>query len=128
MNVSKVYYQRNFRIGDFQYETIGIGIDVNVGEDAHAAMEEAKRLVLEYNAEQNHPTPHIVERTIPDELLPVMQVKDYIIATDFKVVIDEINKCETIQQLDEWNVISKGNHEARMVFASKAAQLLSPQK
>lgn len=73
MQISKIYYQRNFRIGDFQYETIGIGIDINEGEDAKQAMDEAKRLVIEYNAEQNHPVPHIQETNIPAEL-PIIQV------------------------------------------------------
>lgn len=49
MTIEKIYYQRNFRIGEFLYENIGIGIQVNEGEDALQALDEAKRLCHEYH-------------------------------------------------------------------------------
>ena len=124
MTISKIYYQRNFRIGDFQYETIGIGIDLNEGENAHEALEEAKRLVIEYNAEQNHPVPHIQESTVPQPL-PEIRVDKKAIEVNYEVVIEEINKCTTIKELDEWNMIARGNKDAGMAFAKKAAEILS---
>lgn len=48
MRISKVYYQRNFRLGTFLFETVGVGIEVNEGEDAKQALDEAKRLTNEY--------------------------------------------------------------------------------
>lgn len=119
MKVSKVYYQRNFRIGDFQYETIGVEIDINDGEDAHLAMEEAKRLVIAYNAEQNHPTPHIVERPIHDIELPVIEVeKEY-----GNTLEEQINSCTEFKVLETYYLICQNNPTLKSIYNIKKAEL-----
>lgn len=69
MNIEKVFYQRNFRIGDFIYESIGIGIQVDEGEDAKQALDEAKRLCHEYHNQ------HIIDelKHQTDESIPIIR-------------------------------------------------------
>ena len=111
MTISKIYYQRNFRIGDFQYETIGIGIDINEGENAHEALEEAKRLVIEYNAEQNHPVPHIQESTVPQPLpeIQVDKVKDISLT-------EQICFAENIGELKQFELLAKMNPNLQKAY------------
>jgi len=132
MHFSKIYIQDNFVPNivedQFRRKVIGIELTLNEGDDLELAKMEAENYIKKYikdNTVVSHN--HIEERVIPESELPEIQVqKGRVIETDYAVVIEEINKCKTINELDEWNIIAKGNHAAGMAFSSKAAQLLSP--
>ncbi len=134
MKFSKIYIQKNFvpNILQDQYgrESIGIEIILNEDEDTEEdldhAKDEARRYINQY-IEQHTVISHThkEERFVSEPVvLPDIQ-KEREVAVDYDVIIEEINNCKTIDELDGWNLISKGNHNTGMAFAKKAAQLLS---
>jgi len=132
MHFSKIYIQDNFVPNivedQFRRKVIGIEITLNEGDDLEHAKMEAEKYIKNHIRENtviSHN--HIEERIIPESELPEIQVqKGKVVETDYSVVIAEINKCENILELNEWNVISKGDFDASIAFAKKAAKLLSP--
>lgn len=112
--IEKVYYQRNFRIGDFLYENIGVGIILQPGEDAKQALDEAKRLSLEYHNEH-------LQNELAHQETPSIQTEK--VETDYQTVIDEIYKCETITELKGWQKISLSSPQTITAYTTKLKQL-----
>ena len=55
MKPEKIYYQKNFPVAQFIFETIGMGITLEQGDDPEDALNEAKRLVQEYHYKNQQP-------------------------------------------------------------------------
>ena len=118
----KVYYQRNFRISEFIYETIGAGIILDVGQEAKQALDECKALVNQYHNENmatslEHQEPHI-----PEHLLPEIQVKDNGLSHG-STLEDHINSCTEFGVLESYYLIVKNNPTLKYVYDIKKAEL-----
>ena len=127
MNIEKIYIQKSFQThpveNPFLYSHIGIGIALNPGE----SLEEAEKTAQEYlNNYINKNTQYPEHGHIEERALPEVQ-KGNPITMDYDVVVEEINKCTNIKELDEWSLIAKTNLQAGIAFAKKAAQILSKQ-
>lgn len=133
MHIGRIIHRKNFHVSEidkYLMETLETEVFINEGESAN----EAVKMARDFNIEQaktlmqlsDHS--HIEERSLysTPERLPDIQIEKAQLFTDYNVVVEEINKCQTIADLDGWNMIAKGNHDAGMAFAKKAAQLLSP--
>lgn len=53
MQIEKVYFQKNFQVGDFLYEHIGVGVILEAGESAKEALETAMQFVKEQHFEKH---------------------------------------------------------------------------
>jgi len=96
-------------------------------DDENRADELAKQFVKEklYGGKDKEV---VQPETYSGDNLPEINVDKTEVTVNYDTVIQEINKCRTIKDLDEWNLIAKGNHNAGMAFSKKAAELLSPRE
>jgi hypothetical protein len=122
MNVEKIYYQRNFPIGQFLFETIGIGITINGNEDAQHALDEAKRLVCEYNEKNN---PHLqsdISSPLPPEPkeLPTLNI-DRPIGRD--EILEGIKAAADATDLNGYKLLVKNNKVWADAYATRAKEL-----
>jgi len=120
MNVEKIYYQRNFPIGQFLFETIGIGITINGNEDAQHALDEAKRLVCEYNEKNN---PHLQnDSPQPPEppILPTLNI-DRPIGMD--EILEGIKAAADATALNGYKLLVKNNKVWADAYATRAKEL-----
>lgn len=53
MQIERVYFQKNFQVGDFLYEHIGVGISLEAGESAKEALETAMQFAKEQHFEKH---------------------------------------------------------------------------
>jgi hypothetical protein len=119
MRIEKIYYQRNFPIGQFLFETIGIGIIVNEGEDPQQALDEAKKLACEYNTANN---PHLAE-TQPSEptTLPTLKVEREQI--EGKSVAEQIATVTELKVLEGYKLLVKNNPDWLNAYNLKLKEL-----
>ena len=47
MQIERVYFQKNFQVGDFLYEHIGVGLILEAGESATEARETARQFTID---------------------------------------------------------------------------------
>jgi hypothetical protein len=119
MDIEKIYYQRNFSIGAFLFETIGIGITINKGEDAEQALNEAKRLVIEYNEKSN---PHLSETNAPEPTtLPTLKVEREQI--EGKSVTEQIATVKELKVLEGYKLLVKNNPDWLNAYNLKLKEL-----
>jgi hypothetical protein len=120
MKIDRIYYQRNFPIGQFLFETIGISIAVNEGEDAEQALDEAKRLVCEYNEKHN---PHLqqADAPLPPEpaQLPVLQVD----RPPVDMILDGIMNAKDGSDLSGYKLLIKNRETWTLAYQKRAKEL-----
>lgn len=109
MHIDRVYFQRNFRIGEFLYENIGIGIAINEGEDAKLALDEAKELVNQYHWENvNKSLEHQQEEPLRD-----IQVQKPPAGHSLE---EQIRACTTIKELIEFKLLADMNAKLGIAY------------
>lgn len=131
MHFSKIYLQDNFVPNivedQFRRKVIGVEISLNEGDNLDEAKQEGEKYIQDYIAQNKvYPDHQHVEVKLVSEPIGEIMVDRKNLGVNYQTVIEEINKCETIEDLEGWNMIAKGNHEAGMAFAKRAAFLLSP--
>jgi len=120
MRISKVYYQKNFRTGDFLYENIGVGIEINDQEDPKEALDEAKKLCQEYHNEHiQQELEHQSQQPEPT-ILPSIQVeKDY---KDMSFE-EQIESCDDLKVLESYKLLANRTEHLQTVYDRKHWQL-----
>lgn len=125
--LERVTYEKIFPLAPYINHKIGVSYLINEGDDPKQVLQAAKDLCEEFHRDSiNTSLSHQFEQPQPPEPAILPSIQKERLSVDYEYVIDQINDCETIQDLDSWNIIAKGNHEAGMAFAKKAAELLSP--
>lgn len=108
MHFSKIYIQKNFvpniSLDPFGRESIGIEIYLNEGDSVLRGKELAQEYIKEYIHKNTVEQPHIVDRYIPDELLPVMQVEKEVREQTLE---EQIRSCTDIKVLESYYFIAK---------------------
>ena len=112
----RIFYQRNFRISEFLYETIGAGILLEQGQDAKEALNECKALVNEYHNENMIISLEHQERYIPDDKLPEIQVEKEIREQTLE---EQMASCTEIKVLESYKFIAKKDPELQLAYDKK---------
>ena len=112
----RIFYQRNFRISEFLYETIGAGILLEQGQDAKQALSECKALVNEYHNENMIISIEHQEIYIPDDKLPDIQVEKEIREQTLE---EQIMSCEEIKVLESYKFIAKKDRHLQLAYDKK---------
>lgn len=77
MHFSKIYIQDNFvpdyATDPYRRKVIGVEITLNEGESLEEAKITAQQYISDYIKENKIESPHIVERYVPEEQLPVIR-------------------------------------------------------
>jgi hypothetical protein len=77
MHFSKLYIQDNFvpdySTDPYRRKVIGIEVSLNEGESLEDAKMEAENYIATYIKENKVDSPHIVERYIPENQLPIIR-------------------------------------------------------
>lgn len=102
MTIERIYYQRNFRIGEFLYENIGIGIAINEGEDAKQALDQAKDLVEKYHWENVNKD---LEHQQQEPLRDIQVVKSTPEEQRTADLIADILMCPTLAELESYKLL-----------------------
>jgi len=109
MHFSKVKYTKEFQYHGIS-EWISTEVDLEPGEDAKVALNNAKNIVHEFYAE-----------SIQQESLPIIQEKR--ITPGMQLVIDKINKATTTEQLEKERTRADMNPVLKEVFNEKLKEL-----
>ncbi len=127
MHFSKIYVQKNFvpnvALDPFGRQSIGIEVTLSDKEDVYKATESAEAFIKEYIQKNTTENPHIVERTINDGPLPEIQASKKGFEIDYDVVMDEIEGCKTLDELEQWKALSSGNPVAKSVYDTQLKKL-----
>jgi hypothetical protein len=121
MYIDKIYLQENYRRhpGDdpFLFGTVGVGVHINPDESIEDAIQLAKNQIKEFIANNTHYPEHnhVETRDIQVDKSPEV---------NYETVIDEINKCQTKEDLRGWQAISFGNVDAIKAYAGKLKTLV----
>lgn len=115
MHISSINYQKTFNIGSYQSIKLGAEMSLDVGEDAETGMETLRTFVHEY-----------FTKTAPTEDYRGTQVRDIVedkLIDTVQATLYEIDKCQTIDELKGWWLVSKGNLTLSGAYKSKEKQL-----
>lgn len=115
MHISNINYQKTFNIGSYQSIKIGVEMVINEGENAEEGMDNLRVFVNEY-----------FTKHAPTEEQRGTQVRDIVEdkPTDaIQDTLDGIEKCQTIDELKGWWLVSKGNLTLSGAYKSKEKQL-----
>lgn len=127
MHFSKLYLQKNFvpnYVQDpFGREVVGIEVSLNEGESLDEAREQAQNYIKEY-IHKNTVTPqeHIVERYLPEEQLPEIQLEKRLEDMSLK---EQIESCTELKVLETYYLIVKNNPALQNVYNIKKKHLVA---
>jgi len=128
MQITEVYYQRNFQIGEFIYEHYGVKISVNANENIDDAYAECEKIVKEQHFTKNKDYyAMLASQNVPIDL-PVTQVEKpkytYPVATDDDVV-KEIHsyKLGVNAFIAVYSKMVKGNPKLEEAYNKKLIEL-----
>lgn len=120
---NKIYYQRNFPIGQFLYEHIGIELIVEQGKTVDETIKEARELVFE-NHKKNNPQVEYSEIDIPiTKLVSPVNEKDTKPKTQEEKIIDDIATVTDPKVLDGYQFISKKYPSIKEAVENKRKEL-----
>lgn len=124
MPISKITFKRNYSINLILHEHVHLGLeyDLNEGENAMDALISCDQFVKE-GVERLFGKDKVAGISVVADnySIPDYQVeKD---KTDYTYVIEQINVCETLDELKSWQTISLGNTEAIQAYTQKLKQL-----
>lgn len=144
MQIERISYRKTFNLGNYSSESIGVDILLNEGEDAKQALEEAKKLVIEYHKENN---PQIYEEQdyegMGTSIEDCMAAKYVDSGNKFvgqsqaikpsnpspqklsqeETIIRDIHTCKDITTLNAYKLIAKNNPTIKQHFESKMSEL-----
>jgi hypothetical protein len=114
MKVDKIYYQRNFPIGEFMYAHYGVGISIDDGESIEDAYAEAKKII---RSQYENDNPHIVwsEAPVPATVIEEKSSKG--------TLEDQIMGSKDINELNTWKLISLSHPRLLEVYNNRLSQL-----
>lgn len=117
MNLTKIYFQKNYPVADFQYEHYGVEIQLNEGDDINKAFDEAREITRQQwlrNAHQFEDSIHVIE---PPVIAPTKEPEPEL------TLEDQINSCTEKKVLESYRLIVKGNKELQKIYDSKIKKL-----
>lgn len=133
MQIEKINYQRTFNLGNYSSERLGVDININTGENAMQALDEARKLVEEWHT-KNHP--ELYQDKTPDvSIIPKNRNEDYEInkmkavrnsAPVYKEesLEDQINSCKSPTVLKAvYEKLVKNKPELQTVYDNKLKEL-----
>jgi hypothetical protein len=94
MQITEIYYQRNFQVGDFLYEHYGVRINVSGTDNIDDAYTEADKIVREQHYHKNKENSFYANPK-SDEDLPIVQVKEPLFDTTAPTEEDIIKEMQT---------------------------------
>jgi hypothetical protein len=130
MHFSKLYIQQNFVpdvVADqFGRKVIGVEVSLNEGQSLDEAKETAQNYIKEY-IEKNtvYHSPQFISESLPPEPAVLPSIQKEKIEPDFDIVVEEIEKCQTLDELKGWQFLSVGNKNATKAFKEKLIELQS---
>lgn len=124
MKITTVTYSRTYPTGLYANEKIGMEATVDEGDDVGVVLSILKANCDEINKKNNPQlyTETIVTPTItqePEEKLTPEEME--------KNTIDGINRCTTIKELKDWELIAKSKWNTRSAYMQKLKQLTENQ-
>lgn len=127
MQITEIYYQRNFQIGEFLYEHYGVKINVSGNEDIDQAFSECERIVKEQHYLKNKDNSFYAQPK-SDEDLPVTQVQEEKIKPSVASEDDVIKEMGTFKLganifIAVYGEQVKGNPKLEEAYNKKLAEL-----
>lgn len=127
MQITEIYYQRNFQVGEFLYEHYGVKIGINGTEDIDQAFTEAERIVKQQHYIKNKDNTFYANAEQTE--LPVTQEKEqsrwyYPVATDDDVVKEiQSYKLGINAFVAVYGDMVKGNSKLEEAYKNKISEL-----
>lgn len=125
MRIERVSYQKVFPLGMYINEKIGVELILNEGEDAMEALAEARKVTHDF-FDKNNPEPFVSGvKTILEEptgdvvIVPKLSSKE----KQRLSLINSINSCDKISDLESYKLISKSNPELQTIYDNKLNEL-----
>ncbi len=128
MHFSKIYLQQNFVpdiVADqFGRKVIGVELTLNEGESLDEAKETAQNYIKEY-IEKNtvYHSPQFISESLPPEPAVLPEIQKETIKPDYDVVIEEVNNCETLDELKSWEILASCSGKSIKAYMEKSKQL-----
>lgn len=109
----------------YRRKKVGVSICIKEGENMEDAKATAEQFIKEY-IEKNTiiPHEHIVERYIPEELLPEIQVKKELPLGAGVSLEGHINSCKELKVLESYYMIVRNNPILKEIYDIKKQQLV----
>lgn len=129
MHFSKFWLQKNYvpniAQDPFGRETAGIEVTIGEGESLEDAKTAAREFITEYIKANKIESPHIIERYIPEEQLPVMQVRDRPLSQmpEDNDIEKSIRSCDEIKVLESYRLLAKCEHRFQVAYDTRMDQL-----
>lgn len=126
MQITEIYYQKNFQIGDFLYEHYGVRIGISGTDDIDNAYEQAEKIVREQHYLKNKDNSFYANAE-PTEL-PITQVQEvknsYPVAQEDDI-IKEIQSYKLGKAAFKavYSEMVKGNPKLENAYQNKLAEL-----
>ncbi len=124
MHFSKIYIQDNFVPNvvedQFRRKVIGIEVTLNEGEHLDDAKQAAEDYIKEYIQGNKIDSPHIVERYIPEEQLPTINVSKPLESMSFE---EQIRSCKDIKILESYKLLVKRTEHLQSVYDKRLFEL-----
>lgn len=118
MKLDKIFYQRNFPIGQFLFETIGLGATIDEGDNQEQCLDELKRQVIEYH-EKNMP---VIDDTQTG--MYVKQISEPTAKLSAKEqIINDIGTCSEIKVLESYRLIAKSDIQVQQAYDNQLKKL-----
>lgn len=118
MKIDRISYQRVFAIGNYVTERIGLEASIDENDNPEVELSHLKQMVNELHSatiatlEENRGT------KIRDVVEPIDKIQDLL-----QGALDEISKCETLEELGHLWLMSKGNLVLSQAWKVKEKQL-----
>lgn len=128
MQITEIYYERNFQIAEFLFEKMGCRIAINGDENVDSAYEQAEKIVREQHYIKNKDNSFYAQPK-SDEDLPVTQVQEqpkytYPVATDDDVIKEmQTYKLGVNAFISVYSEMVKGNPKLEEAYQLKLKQL-----
>lgn len=116
MIIDRISYQRVFAIGNYVTERIGLEASIDENDNPEVELSHLKQMVNEL---------HSATIATLEEFrgTKVRDVVEEPVVDSVQASIDEINKCETLEELSHYWLMSKGNLTLSTVWKQKEKQI-----
>lgn len=108
----------------YRRKHIRIRFNVKEGQTVDQTKDAVEQYIANYIHENKVESPHIVERYIPEEQLPVIK-KENIRDEEKLSLLDMINSCTEFKVLETYRLIVKNNPSLQNIYDIKRKQLVA---
>ena len=132
MTITKIQYGRTYPTGNFSSERIDCEMTLDAEDDVQEAFQLLKVQCDTINKKNN---PHLYQEQTP--IVPDINehpafILDHLPEPDEKItpedtkryIIGEIDKCKTIKELKQWDLLSRRYDDASIAYTQKEKELL----